>query len=154
MHQACVLSIRSLQIFTFAPNRRFSTSFEHTLILLSYQIISKGRAISTGGTSASAPVWAGVVALLNDARLKAGMPVMGFINPWLYSVGYKGLTDIMDGAALGCNGVNLQTERNITGASIIPYASWNATMGWDPVTGHGVPDFGELLDLALGEECD
>lgn len=29
-----------------------------------------------------------------------------------------------------------------------PGASWNATTGWDPVTGHGTPDFGKLLKLA------
>lgn len=36
------------------------------------------------GTSASAPIFAGVVSLLNDARLNAGKSPLGFLNPMLY----------------------------------------------------------------------
>lgn len=46
-----------------------------------------------GGTSASAPTFAGVISLLNNARLKQGLPPMGFLNPWLYGVGRGGLTE-------------------------------------------------------------
>ena len=35
--------------------------------------------------SASAPAFAGMVSLLNEARLKAGKPTMGFLNPFLYA---------------------------------------------------------------------
>ena len=38
------------------------------------------------GTSASAPVFAGVVSLLNDARLAAGKSPLGFLNPLLYQL--------------------------------------------------------------------
>jgi len=50
---------------------------------------------------------------------------------------------------VGCNGVNGQTGASIPGASVIPYASWNATVGWDPVTGLGTPDFAKLKQVAL-----
>lgn len=115
----------------------------------SFQVINDGKPAPSGGTSAASPVFAGVVALLNDARLKAGMPQLGFLNPFLYSIGYKGLNDITMGGSVGCTGVNGQNGQNITGASIIPYATWNATVGWDPVTGLGTPNFGNLLPLAL-----
>eukprot|EP00698_Gefionella_okellyi_P026033 TRINITY_DN979_c0_g1_i2.p1 TRINITY_DN979_c0_g1~~TRINITY_DN979_c0_g1_i2.p1 ORF type:complete len:573 (-),score=84.76 TRINITY_DN979_c0_g1_i2:335-2053(-) len=36
------------------------------------------------GTSASAPVVAGIFALLNDIRLQKGEPPLGFLNPWIY----------------------------------------------------------------------
>lgn len=72
---------------------------------------------------------AGIIGLLNDARLKAGKPVMGFINPWLYAGGYKSLTDITAGSAIGCTGVNLQTGRRLPGAMVIPWASFNGTEG-------------------------
>jgi len=39
---------------------------------------------SLDGTSASAPIFAGVVTLLNDARLNAGKSPLGFLNPMLY----------------------------------------------------------------------
>lgn len=72
---------------------------------------------------------AAIIALLNDARLRAGKPAMGFINPFLYgSAAGKALNDITEGGAVGCAGVNLQTGLNITGGGVIPYASWNATV--------------------------
>ena len=37
----------------------------------------------------------------------------------------------------------------VAGGSIIPYANWNATAWWDPVTGLGEPNFEKLLALAL-----
>lgn len=37
-----------------------------------------------GGTSASTPTTAAVFSLLNQVRLDAGMPVVGFVNPMLY----------------------------------------------------------------------
>jgi tripeptidyl-peptidase I len=83
----------------------------------------------TGGTSAAAPLVAGLIALLNDARLKARKPTMGFINPWLYAGGWKGLTDITGGAAQGCAGTDLQSGLPVPGAGQIPWATWNATEG-------------------------
>lgn len=40
----------------------------------------------TGGTSASAPEWAGVLSLINDIRLNVGLPPLGFVNVRLYQV--------------------------------------------------------------------
>ena len=54
-------------------------------------------------------------------------------------------TDITGGQSVGCNGVNGQTGAPVNGGGVIPYATWNATKGWDPVTGLGVPDFQALL---------
>jgi tripeptidyl-peptidase-1 len=38
----------------------------------------------------------------------------------------------------------------VPGAGIIPYATWNATVGWDPATGLGTLDFMKLKDFVLG----
>lgn len=103
----------------------------------------------SGGTSAASPVVAAVIALLNDARFRAGKPSMGFLNPWLYSSGYTALNDITLGGSVGCTGTDLQNGIVIPGAGKIPYASWNATDGWDPVTGLGTPNFQKLKALAL-----
>lgn len=114
---------------------------------LAFRVVDKGVTKPVGGTSASAPVIASIIALLNNARLASGMPVMGFLNPWIYQVGYQGLNDIVDGGSEGCTGrsiySNLPSPR-------VPYASWNATEAWDPVTGYGTPDFEKLLRLATG----
>jgi tripeptidyl-peptidase-1 len=67
------------------------------------------------------------------------------LNPWLYTVGYKGLTDIVNGGSVGCTGTDIYSGLP---APYVPYASWNATAGWDPVTGLGTPDFKKLLELS------
>jgi tripeptidyl-peptidase-1 len=95
--------------------------------------------------SASAPVFAAVVSQLNAARLAAKMPRMGFLNPWLYNIGQPGFKDIVLGGSTGCAG-------RIGGGIKTPLvsgASWNATEGWDPVTGLGTPLFQSLVQLAL-----
>jgi tripeptidyl-peptidase-1 len=83
-----------------------------------------------GGTSASAPTFAGIVTLLNDAQIAAGKPPLGFLNPMLYSIGVNGLNDITSGNAPGCG-----TQ------------GFSAVKGWDPVTGLGTPDFGKLKTI-------
>ncbi|KAL4787094.1 peptidase S8/S53 domain-containing protein [Aspergillus varians] len=113
-----------------------------------FAVVDKGRVGMFDGTSCSSPVFAGVVALLNDARLAAGLPVMGFLNPWLYKDGLRGLNDIVDGGSVGCDGYN-RFGGTANGSPVIPYASWNATEGWDPVTGLGTPDFPKLKEIAL-----
>jgi tripeptidyl-peptidase-1 len=84
------------------------------------------------GTSAGTPVFAAMIALVNDIRLRNGKPVLGWLNPLLYSEGANGVwNDITEGNSYGCGEV------------------WNATVGWDPVTGLGSPDFQRLVK-ALG----
>jgi kumamolisin len=73
-----------------------------------------GTEIPAGGTSASAPIWAAMVAVLNEAL---NCPV-GCINPLLYEGGLdKTLRDITEG-----NIGHLQAE-----------------VGWDPASGWGSP---------------
>jgi tripeptidyl-peptidase-1 len=87
-----------------------------------YITIWNGTIVPLDGTSAATPTAASVITLVNDALLAAGKPVLGFLNPWLYSEGYKAFTDITDGSSRGCN---------TTG--------FPATQGWDAVTGFGTP---------------
>ncbi|KAI1270798.1 tripeptidyl-peptidase 1 precursor [Xylaria sp. FL0933] len=86
------------------------------------------------GTSASTPLTSGIISLVNDALLASGKRPLGFLNPWLYSVGYKGLNDVTIGSAVGCG-----------------VAGFPAVKGWDPVTGLGTPDFPKLVELAGGK---
>ncbi|TVY76158.1 Tripeptidyl-peptidase sed2 [Lachnellula suecica] len=82
------------------------------------------------GTSAGTPVFASMIALINDMRLRAGKPVLGWLNPLLYSQAMEGvLNDITVGNSYGCEEV------------------WNATAGWDAVTGLGTPDFKRLAAM-------
>ncbi|TDL24009.1 subtilisin-like protein [Rickenella mellea] len=92
-----------------------------------FQVVVGGRTTSVGGTSASTPTFAGVVALLNDFRISSGKAPLGFLNPLLYSSAIAGLNDITSGSNPGCGTVG-----------------FTAGVGWDPVTGLGTPDFGKL----------
>ena len=74
-----------------------------------------GQADVIGGTSAVAPLWAGLIARINE---KLGSPV-GFANPLLY------------GKAAAAGGF-----RDITSGNNGAYA---AGKGWDPCTGLGSP---------------
>jgi len=102
-----------------------------------FRIWFGGRAVRIGGTSASAPTFAGIIALLNDAKLRAKQPPLGFLNPLLYSTLSTAFNDITVGNNTGCG-----------------TPGFNATKGWDPVTGLGTPNFGRMKDLLLGTECN
>lgn len=76
---------------------------------------------------------------------------LGFLNPWLYSTGAAGMNDIVQGGSIGCTGTNPFTGQPlpaVLGVKVVPNAGWNATVGWDPVTGMGTPNIGKLLALA------
>jgi tripeptidyl-peptidase-1 len=88
----------------------------------SYAIVWNGMNIQLDGTSASTPTMAGVIALLNDHLIANGKASLGFMNPWLYSVGFQAFNDITSGSSKGC------------GTDGFP-----AAVGWDAVTGFGTP---------------
>lgn len=54
------------------------------------------------GTSASAPIFASIINLLNEERVLAGKGPIGFLNPILYSHPEM-FNDIVEGYNLGCN---------------------------------------------------
>jgi tripeptidyl-peptidase-1 len=63
-----------------------------------FEMFAGGKIIFEGGTSASTPTFAAIVALINDHLITAGKPVMGFLNPFLYSnLTSKAFTDITIG---------------------------------------------------------
>ncbi|TGJ85769.1 hypothetical protein E0Z10_g2978 [Xylaria hypoxylon] len=112
-----------------------------------YRVYDKGALHGYQGTSCSAPAFAGIVGLLNDARLRAKLPTLGFLNPLLY-LNPHALNDITLGGSTGCDGT-ARFHGAPNGSPVIPYASWNATAGWDPVSGLGTPSFPKLLKAAL-----
>ena len=90
-----------------------------------------GKFTGVGGTSAACPVFAGIVAHLNNVRLLAGGAALGFMNPWIYENG-EAFNDVTSGA----NDAGLPS-RNPVG--------FTATEGWDAATGYGTPNYAKLL---------
>jgi hypothetical protein len=101
-----------------------------------YQVFNNGNVISVGGTSASAPTFASMVSLLNEARLNAGKPAMGFLNPFLYT-NPTAFTDVVHGSN--------KIDRS-GGTLAYGFDCW---AGWDPATGLGTPKFEKLLAAAM-----
>lgn len=62
---------------------------------------------SAGGTSCASPIFASFIALVNDRLIAAGKPVLGFLNPLLYSTGKGGLDDVIVGRCFVSNGWEL-----------------------------------------------
>lgn len=87
-------------------------------------VILHGKDNQIGGTSWSAPVWAGICALLNEARTAAGKPAHGYLAPLLYPL-----------AGTNC-------FRDITSGT---NGAYQASAGYDQVTGLGSPHVGNLI---------
>jgi len=107
-------------------------------------VVFDGELQMTGGTSASTPILAGLVALINGKRLQKKMKPMGFLNPWLYHTHSKDPSIVTD----------VKYGNNSGGNRLLPtYASceygFNAIPGWDAATGLGSPYFSKMLQQAM-----
>jgi kumamolisin len=91
-----------------------------------YNTLVDGQSGVIGGTSAVAPLWAGLIALINQ---NMGKPV-GFINPLLYQ--NSASDDATNDITQGNNG------------------AYSAGPGWDACTGLGSP-IGVHVEAALGQ---
>jgi len=95
-----------------------------------YQVVVNGQTEVVGGTSAVAPLWAGLAALINQG---AATPI-GFFLPFLYAHPTL-LRQITQG-------------NNIPSGSTVGYQSGP---GWNACTGLGVPN-GQALFVALTQK--
>ncbi len=89
-----------------------------------YVVRVDGKSMVIGGTSAVAPLWAGLIALLNQ---QLGRPV-GFLHPAIYQIGSSAFRDI----TAGNNG------------------HYAAGANWDACTGLGSPNGTALASALLG----
>ena len=85
------------------------------------------------GTSASTPTVAGIISLLNDARLQNNKSTLGFLNPFLYQNAAT-MYDVTTGHNEGCLPGDI---------------GFYASPGWDPVTGCGTPNYLAMVNAAL-----
>ncbi len=91
-----------------------------------YIVRADGNELVVGGTSAVAPLWAGLLARINQGR---GAPV-GFLNPRLYRLAPAG--GLFHDVVSGNNG------------------DYQAAKGWDACTGWGSPRGAALLSALTG----
>jgi tripeptidyl-peptidase-1 len=89
------------------------------------------QTLAVGGTSASTPIWGGIITLLNEARIAKKKGPIGFLNAVFYAHP-EVFNDITVGSNPGCG-----------------QPGFEAQPGWDPVTGLGSPNYPKLLELFL-----
>jgi uncharacterized repeat protein (TIGR03803 family) len=97
-----------------------------------------GRDYNVGGTSCAAPLWAGFTALINQAALSNGEPLVGFINPAVYALGKT--------PALTANFHDITIGNNESPSSPTKFP---AVPGFDLCTGWGTP-LGTSLIYSIG----
>ncbi len=106
-----------------------------------YVAIDQNRVIVVGGTSAAAPNWAGIVALLNQAARVDGS---GALNTRFYALGRQqfggGGTAVFHDVVSGDNSFN-------------GVAGFAAGPGYDLTTGLGTPDVAALVGAFAAPPC-
>src|SRR4051812_38419528 len=99
-----------------------------------YDLVFLGRPMPNGGTSASAPLWASLLARIAQAKGKGHKAA--FLPPLLYSGGNNGHPRGQAAMVAVTQGNNTSTP---------PGRGYKAGAGFDAVSGWGVPDGKKLL---------
>jgi hypothetical protein len=104
-----------------------------------YVAYGDGSSATFGGTSCATPLWAALVALMNEQAASTGASVAGFINPAIYAIG--------KGASYSSNFHDITTGNNISSSSPDNYY---AVTGYDLCTGWGTPMGQSLINAVIG----
>jgi len=95
---------------------------------LAPMIVLNGKDSAYGGTSLATPIWAGICARINQARLQAGLTAVGLLNAKIYPL-------------IGTNAFNDITSGN--------NGAYSCTAGYDMVTGIGTPNIANLINALV-----
>ncbi|MFN7922789.1 MAG: protease pro-enzyme activation domain-containing protein [Bryobacteraceae bacterium] len=123
------------------PDVSFTASWHHD----AYLIVEDGDFVTAGGTSASTPFFAGVVALLNQYLVKTGAqvkPGLGNVNPRLYQLAQSAPAVFHDIV----KGDNIVPCRAGTPGCTTGSYGYKAGPGYDMATGLGSIDVKKLFD--------
>jgi Pro-kumamolisin, activation domain/Bacterial Ig-like domain (group 3) len=123
------------------PDLSFSSAVAHD----PYQIYVDGEVVYVGGTSAPTPMFAGVLALLNQYQVSSGsqsQPGLGNINPTLYRLAQT--AGIFHDVTVGNNILPCASgSPNCTNGEL----GYSAGVGYDRTTGLGSVDVYNLVTL-------
>ena len=102
-------------------------------------VADNGQQYNTAGTSAAAPLWAGLAALVNQQAAANGQPPIGFINPALYAIGKSSRYAAVFHDTIAGNNTNTCCGTN----------RFYARPGYDLCTGWGTPIGSNLIASLL-----
>ena len=115
-----------------------------------------GYKLAAGGTSAAAPLWAGLTALINQQKAAQAQPPGGFMNPALYAIGQgSAYASCFHDTAVG-NNTNYGLYLAEIGSNIFIQTYYNssqffAVAGYDLCTGWGTPIGAGLINTLCPE---
>ena len=109
-----------------------------------YLVWIGGQPVQVSGTSASSPVFASFVTLVNAKRLAASKSTMGWLNPFLYAT-----ANATDTWANDITSGNNYCSAGAPGGAVCCSQGFECSIGWDPLTGLGSVDFTKFATAAM-----
>jgi tripeptidyl-peptidase-1 len=110
-----------------------------------YPIFVGGEQEVKDGTSASTPVMAAIISLVNAKRLALKKPTVGFANPALYK--WAGEASIFHDITSGSNECTALGGGGLGTLPVCcPHSGFRAEKGWDAATGLGSVNVGNLIE--------
>jgi hypothetical protein len=129
---------KAMNFSTNGGSPMFRNAPDLSLVASGIAIVADNGAQETAsGTSAASPLWAGLLALVNEKAQKGGQGTVGFVNPLLTTIGLSALrySAEFNDMTVGNNVVATPNQ-------------FNAVTGFDLATGWGAPKAGLVNDLS------
>ena len=113
-----------------------------------FGITLNGEEAVFAGTSVAAPLWAGLIARLNEVQLARKGTRLGLVAPLFYTMATASPSTFHDLTT----GENTCPQGNSACVSYVQWGGgsttckgWHGATGWDPVTGLGSPNIGNII---------
>jgi subtilase family serine protease len=111
-------------------------------------VVFSNSTIPVFGTSIAAPVLSSMISLANDKRRIAGYAPVALANWMIYSA-WSADSTAFDDVTLGSNCAGEQSAFPANFPTYSVDACFNATIGWDPVSGVGSPRYPAFKSIVL-----
>ncbi len=122
-----------------------------------YSTYVGGVAITEGGTSLSAPLWAAFTALVNNGRAAAALRPLGFFSPLIYQIGTNvfsptfSYADTFHDVTLGSNAPPIDPTHYVASASYDLATGWGSFNGTNGANNNGLYNF--LIQATVAPPC-
>ncbi len=97
-----------------------------------------------GGTSLATPIWATIIAMINQARRKSNQPRVGMINHALYKLNDKN-HELFRNIVIGNNDIIMNVINQEGRVTKHRLSGYHSREKWDPVSGLGVPNVENII---------
>lgn len=133
--------LKSVVLLPKKSNKKGRAYPDLSIIGHSCAVFNNGLLMGIDGTSCSAPIFAGIISLLNKYQQIRGKPKLGFINPLLYNM-YEMDNNIFNDIVEGYNWCT--NNRCCPSNNNHSEYGYKATYGFDLVSGLGTPNIKKI----------